>query len=355
MKTDQDDTVVAEATLLTDRPFERIEMLRDSVTGLHGYIAIHSTARGPAFGGCRLWVYRDDREALLDTMRLAEGMSYKNALAELPFGGGKAVIVRPPHVANRADLFRAFGRTVDKLGGTYITAEDVGTTPDDMKAVRMQTKYVSGIPRLDGFGGDPSRFTALGVFLSIQRAVRLILGRGNLKGVRVAVQGAGAVGSRLCAELAAAGADLWVADTDSKRAEAVRDAWGAKIVSNEELLRLKVDVFAPSAVGGVLDATTIEHLRAKIVAGAANNQLASMEVGDRLHERGIWYVPDFLVNAGGIIAVAHEYLGTGTEARVLAEVSRIGDRVEDLLQLAGRGGMPPARIALSWAKARISH
>ena len=336
-----------------EQPFELINRFMDPATGLVGYIAIHSTVRGPAFGGCRLWMYDDDQKALADAKRLAEGMSYKNALAELPFGGGKAVIIRPPTISDRAQLFRAFGRAVARLRGSYITAEDVGTTPDDMKAVRAETKYVSGIPRADGFGGDPSRFTALGVFLSIQTAVGAILRRDSLKGVKVAVQGAGAVGTQLCSELAKAGAELWISDIDLSKADLVREVFGAHLVSSEDLLRMKVDVFAPCAVDEVLTADVIDRLNAPIVAGAANNQLASIADGDRLHERGIWYLPDFMINAGGIIAVAHEYLGTGSEDRVLERVECISERVEKLIAEVRRTDEPPARIALAWAKALV--
>jgi leucine dehydrogenase len=200
--------------LLEDKTLEDVHFGGHSETGLRAYIAIHSTARGPAFGGCRLWTYADEREALSDAMRLAEGMSYKNALAGLPFGGGKAVIIMPPAISDRRALFKSFGREVQRLGGRYITAEDVGTTTEDMRAVRSETSYVSGIPRAGRFGGDPSRFTALGVFLAIQTAVRMVLQRSTLQGVTIGVQGVGAVGARLCALLASAGAKLFVADLD---------------------------------------------------------------------------------------------------------------------------------------------
>jgi leucine dehydrogenase len=339
--------------LLTDGASEQLHKVRDPETGLHAFIAIHNTIRGPAFGGCRMLRYASEAEAMTDACRLAEGMSLKNALAELPFGGGKAVILQPDHIADRGALFWAFGREVERLEGRYITAEDSGTTADDMRAVQSSTGYVSGIPREASFGGDPSRFTALGVFLSIEAAVRSILGRGNVKGVKVAVQGAGAVGSHLCAELVSAGARVWIADTDPAKTRLLAGRKGLAVEGVEAIARLDVDVFAPCALGGVLTESTILGLRAPIIAGAANNQLSTLEMGDLLHDRGIWYLPDFLVNAGGIIAVAHEYLGTGDFGEVLGEVTHIAGRVDRLIAEVRRTDEAPARVALKWAKALI--
>jgi len=294
--------------------------------------------------------YASEREAIDDAARLAEGMTYKNALAGLPFGGGKAVIIEPARIADRRELFKAFGREVARLKGLYVTAEDVGTTPEDMRAVHSVTSYVSGIPREGAFGGDPARFTALGVYLGIETAVRSILKRNSLIGVNVAVQGVGAVGSRLCSLLAKAGCELWISDADPVRAASARDRWNAHVVSTTKLLEMPVDVLAPAATGGLLNASTIRELKTKIIAGAANNQLATLEDGDFLHARGIWYLPDFLVNAGGIISVAHEYLGTGSEERVTREVERIADRVERLISFVRQYDIAPVRLALSWAE-----
>jgi leucine dehydrogenase len=340
--------------LLGEDSFEDIDLFEDPATGLRGCIAIHSRALGPAFGGCRLARYSDDRSALVDAQRLAEGMSYKNALARLPFGGGKAVLMRPPSLADRDAYFKAFGREVRRLDGRYITAEDVGTTVEDMRQVLSQTSYVSGILRPDGFGGDPGRFTALGVFVSMTTAARKILRRNSLKGVSVAIQGVGAVGGHLCGLLANAGARLFVADPDASRVDFARRVYGAQFAPLNEILELDVQVLAPCAVGGVLAGAVVERIRAPLIVGAANNQLGALEDGDRLHERGIWYLPDFLVNAGGIIAVAREYLGHASELRVRAEVSAIADRAEKLIDEVRNVDEPPARIALNQAREILS-
>jgi leucine dehydrogenase len=328
-----------------------MEALHDPTTGLRGFIAIHSTVRGPAFGGCRMRAYANEEEAIADASRLAEGMTLKNAMAGLPFGGGKAVILKPDRIADRRELFRSFGREVARLGGRYITAEDIGTTPADMHAVHSATSYVSGIARAHAFGGDPGPFTALGVFHAIETAALTLLHRRSLQGLRVGVQGIGAVGSELCGLLASCGAELWVCDIDRVRVAEARDRWDARIVSNEALFQMDLDVLSPCAVGGVLDASAAYLAQAKVIAGAANNQLVGLGSGDILHARGIWYLPDFLVNAGGIIAVAREYLGTGDEESVRREVRRISMRAEELVRVVKQTGRPPARVAVDWAKA----
>lgn len=341
------------AELQFAEPFHAIHHLKEPAVGLQGCIAIHSLARGPAFGGCRLWSYASHDEAIADARRLAEGMTYKNALAGIPFGGGKAVLMCPEAIQGRTEYFRAFGRAVERLHGEYITAEDVGTTMKDMQAVQLETRHVSGIARLAGFGGDPARFTAHGVFLAIEAAVRKILRRESLRGIRVAVQGLGGVGSRLCAELSRAGAVLSVCDTSRPRVDAVAELWKAKVITPERFLEQQVEVLAPCAMGAVFAAGSAKRIVAPIIAGGANNQLAELVDGDRLHNEGIWYMPDFLVNAGGIIAAANEYRGTGSEDRVLAEVSRIRDRVQRLIDAVRPSDEPPARIALAWAKAAL--
>jgi leucine dehydrogenase len=339
--------------LVVGEPLEFLESFQDSDTGLRGYIAIHNTARGPAFGGCRMRRYRNEEDAFADAARLAEGMTLKNALAGLPFGGGKAVIMEPEFISDRLELFRSFGREVARMEGRYITAEDVGTTPDDMRAVHSMTSFVSGIPRAAGFGGDPSRFTALGVMHAMRAAAHPILGRHGLEGVQIGVQGLGAVGSQLCGLLVAEGAQLWVADLDPLRTAVAADEWGARIVSNPELFAMELDILAPCAVGSVLNSASVDGVKARMIAGAANNQLATLEDGDRLHARGIWYLPDFLVNAGGIIAVAREYLGTGTEDLVHSEVRMTAMRVEELIRAVRESKYAPARVAIDWAKSLL--
>ena len=338
------------ATLLGlpgEAPHEQVLMRTDAASGLRTIVAVHSTARGPAFGGCRLWTYAHDQAALTDALRLSQGMSLKNALAQLPFGGGKAVILQPEKQLDREALFSAFGQAVAALNGRYITAEDVGSTTDDMRLVRRQTPFVSGVPRDGAFGGDPSPKTAYGVFVAIEEGVRCRLKR-SLDGVTVAVQGLGAVGAALCAYLHNAGARLVVADVNLVRAREVAARSGARVVDPDQILSEPADVLAPCALGAVFNAETVPRVQAGIVAGAANNQLATLEDGDRLHGRGVLYLPDFLVNAGGIISVAREYLGTGDEKAVMEEVARIRGRVAELLERAA--GRSTARSAEAWAK-----
>ena len=334
-------------------PHERVLLATDPATGLKAILAVHSTARGPAFGGCRLWHYESEAAALNDALRLSQGMSLKNALADLPFGGGKAVILKPEGAFDRTALFAAFGRAVQSLGGSYITAEDVGTTTADMRGMQAITSFVSGIPRDGAFGGDPSPKTAWGVFVSIQAGARLVLGRSSLEGVRVALQGLGAVGWHLAEFLHAAGARLVVADVDAVKVERAVAKFGAVAVSVADILAADVDVLAPCALGASLNEQTVPAVRARLIAGAANNQLATRADGDALHTRGICYLPDYLVNAGGIISVAREYRGEGEEAAVMAEVSRIAERVEELLQRVQTADSTPARVADEWARAKL--
>lgn len=334
-------------------PHERVLLAADEATGLKAILAVHSTARGPAFGGCRFWSYPHELAGLQDALRLAQGMSLKNALANLPFGGGKAVILKPAGTFDREALFAAFGRAIDSLGGAYITAEDVGTTTADMRVVRRQTRHVSGIPRDDGgFGGDPSPMTALGVFVSIEAGVKAHLGR-SLDGVTVALQGLGAVGWHLAEHLRQAGAKLVVADVNAERVQRAVDQLGAKAVGVDEILSQPCEVLAPCALGAVLNGGSIPALQAKIVAGAANNQLATAADGDALAARGILYLPDYLVNAGGIVSVAREHRGEGSVAAVKAEVEQIRDRVLELLERIKASGNTPAREADAWARSRL--
>jgi leucine dehydrogenase len=333
-------------------PHEALLLQADGASGLRSIIAIHSTVRGPAFGGCRLWAYANDTAALVDALRLSQGMSLKNALADLPFGGGKAVIVRPTGVFDRGALFGAFGAAVQAAGGRYITAEDVGSTTADMRVVQSRTPYVSGIPREGQFGGDPSPKTAYGVFVAIEHALRQQLGRG-LAGATVAVQGLGAVGMSLAERLRAAGARLLVADIDPRRTAAAAQRLDARVVDVDSILTEACDVLSPCALGAVLDATSVPKVRAAIVCGAANNQLASAAAGDALHARGVLYLPDYLVNAGGIVSVAREYLAQGADERaVMDEVARIGDRVVELLDRAR--GAAPGRVADAWAREKLN-
>jgi leucine dehydrogenase len=329
---------------------EKLLLTHDADSGLSCIIAIHSTARGPAFGGCRMWRYANDAAALTDALRLSQGMSMKNALADLPYGGGKAVILKPEGGFDRVALFAAFGRAVQAAQGHYITAEDVGTTTADMLNVQAQTRYVSGIPRAGTFGGDPSPRTAYGVFVAIEQGVRWQLKRG-LGGITVAVQGLGAVGMSLAERLHDAGARLVVADVNPARTQEAMARFQARVVGVEDILSVPCDVLAPCALGAVFDSVSVGKVKAGLVCGGANNQLATALDGDALHARGVLYLPDYLVNAGGIVSVAREYLGQGDEVGVMVEVGRIGTRVTELLDRAS--GTAPSRAADAWAREKL--
>lgn len=329
---------------MTDLPPEAVVRLDDPVAGLRGYIVVHSTALGPAAGGCRLWHYAGDAAAAAEALRLASGMTFKNALAGLPLGGGKAVLMLPPEPYDRTRLFEAFGRAVAAQAGRYVTAEDVGTSVGDMAIVARETDHVAGLPRREGqAGGDPSPWTARGVFQAMQVAVAHRLGR-SLAEVTVAVQGAGHVGMALCELLHEAGARLIVAEPRAELAARAAARFGASIVPSYGILTAAADVFAPCALGGVLNADTVPLLRAKVVCGAANNQLAQPEIATLLAKRDVLYAPDYLVNAGGIINVAAEHLGWGEEV-VAARVDAIGPRLADVLARAGAEDVSPARAA----------
>lgn len=331
---------------------ERLRVVDDPRTGLVAVIAVHSTALGPAAGGCRFWRYPDKDRMIHDATRLAQGMSYKNALAGLPFGGGKAVIQRTENEVDRAALFAAFGDAVDALGGAYITAEDVGTTVADMRAIRSRTRFVAGLDSADGIaGGDPSPWTALGVFESMKAAARM---RGiELRGATVAVQGVGNVGGRLCRLLAEEGAALVVADIDEARAARVAGELGGRHVGIDEILEVEAEILAPCALGGSLDDRTIPRLRAEIICGGANNQLEHERHGELLRERGCLYAPDYVVNAGGIINVSAEYLGESAR-QVEDRVRRIAPRLLEILRGAEERGLASNRVADDLAREVIA-
>lgn len=332
---------------------EAVHVLSDPQAGLDGVIVMYSSQLGPAAGGCRVWRYADRAAMTHDALRLAEGMAYKNAMADLPLGGGKAVINLPQGDFDRRALFEAFGRAVDRLAGQYVTAEDVGTSVADMEVVRSQTPYVAGLSPSEGRpGGDPSPWTALGVFVSMQKAVRHKFG-GDLSGLTVAVQGLGHVGAALCELLHAAGARLIVAEPREGVAAALACKYGAEIANPATILEARCDIFAPCALGAVLDRDTVPKLKARVVCGAANNVLATSEDGDALAERGVLYAPDYVVNAGGIINVCAEYLGW-TQVEVEARVRASGDRLASVLAYAEETGLPLHRAADSLARQRLA-
>jgi leucine dehydrogenase len=339
------------------REFDAHELIvfgDDAATGLRAVIALHSTALGPAAGGCRMWPYATLAEAVSDVLRLSRGMSYKNAIAGLPFGGGKSVIIADPQKQKTPELFEAFGRFVDSLGGRYVTAEDVGTTTADMASVARATRYVAGLGRAPGeAGGDPAPKTALGVHLGIKAAVRFKLGRSDLEGLSVGVQGLGGVGSHLARMLAEEGARLKVADVRAAAVRRVCDELGASAVAVEDVLAEDVDVLAPCALGAVLDAQSIPRLHARIVAGAANNQLAHGQDGQSLLAAGILYAPDYVINAGGIISVSREYRGGATEAQVLEDIGRIPLRLTEIFERARHENRTTNAVADEMARERL--
>lgn len=290
-----------------DFEHEQVQIMHDRDTGLTAIIALHSTVLGPAAGGVRRWSYTGMAAAQQDALRLSEGMTYKNALAGLPFGGGKSVILADHNQKPTPAQLKKFAQWLNELEGKYVTAEDVGMGVPEMCALAAHTTYVSGLGT-DGFGGDPSPKTAHGVFLGIQAAVKHKLGLTSMLGVRVAVQGLGNVGMNLCRTLSRVGAQLWVADIDPNRVTHAEKNFGATGVAPNALLKLAVDVFAPCALGGAVTEEIAESIDTAVIAGAANNQLAEEICGDILAQRKILYAPDFIINAGGVISVAHEYL-----------------------------------------------
>lgn len=284
---------------------EGVHAFFDEKTGLKSIIAIHSTARGPAAGGCRMWDYSSADAAITDALRLSRGMSYKNAMAELDLGGGKAVIIGDSRSQKTPALFEAFGRAVDSLAGKYWTAEDVGVSPSDLENTRKTTRFVAGLEGHAAASGDPSPVTAEGVFRGVRLCVERALNR-DLNGVHVAIQGVGHVGAYLAEKLHAAGARLTIADVNRPALEAVAAKTGAVIVPTDAIFDVEADVFAPCALGGAISAATLPRLKAKIIAGAANNQLADATIGQAVFERGLLYAPDYVINGGGIINVAGE-------------------------------------------------
>ena len=333
---------------------EALHFVTDEPSGLRAIIAMHSTHLGPAAGGTRFWHYGDDADALTDALRLSRGMSYKNAMAGLPLGGGKAVVLAGADRAKSPELLAAFGRAVDRLGGNYVTAEDVGMSVADMIAVRKQTKFVAGLPAEGGeVGGDPGPHTSLGVFLGIKAAVRSALGKDKLAGLHIALQGAGSVAGGVARLAAAEGARLSIADVDQGRVQRLAGETGAEIVSPEAIMSLEADVLSPCALGAILTEASIAALNTPIVAGGANNQLAGPGDGQRLAARGILYAPDYVINAGGIINVSTEYVGDGDAALVRSRIEAIPDRLEAIWATSADTGRDPAAVADAMAQKLI--
>ena len=333
---------------------EEVHFVTDEKCGLKAIIAVHSTHLGPAAGGARFWHYAKDDDALTDALRLSRGMSYKNAMAGLPLGGGKSVLLAPEDRAKSPDMLHAFGKAVEGLGGRYITAEDVGINVADMIEVARSTKYVAGLPNSGGdVGGDPGPHTSLGVFLGIKAAVKRALGKDNLSGLHIAMQGAGSVATGVALHACAEGAKLSIADVDQAKAQKLADATNGKVVSTDEILRLEADVVSPNALGAILTEQSIAALKTAIVAGGANNQLATPGDGQRLAARGILYAPDYVINAGGIINVFTEYLCDGDASLVRQRIEGIPVRLEQIWSESAQSGRDPAAVADAMAQRLI--
>jgi leucine dehydrogenase len=331
--------------LMANYDYGEVHFAHDVASGLRAVVAIHDARLGPALGGCRFLPYAREEDALVDALRLARGMTYKAALADLPHGGGKAVLIRPETAHfDRAALFLAFGRFVEDLGGHYITAEDSGTGLEDMEIIRKVTKHVTGVDASRGGSGDPSPFTALGVRRGIEACVKLRLGRESLEGVHVAVQGVGHVGYHLCRELAACGARLSVADVDPLKAERAQREFGAATIPLDRIFEIECDVLAPCALGSALNDQTIPRIRASIVAGAANNQLAEPRHGEDVNARGILYAPDYAINAGGLINVAAEVASYDAE-KARARTMKIYDTIYEIAERSRKTLTPSYRVA----------
>ena len=329
---------------------EKVLFVNNEKAGLKAIIAVHNTNLGPAIGGCRLFPYASYDDALFDVLRLSRGMSHKNAVAGLPHGGGKGVIIADPSMKTEA-MFEAFGEAVNNLGGDYITAEDVNTTCDDALIMMRKTKHICGLPMNSG---DPSPFTARGVWQGIRATAKVALGRDDLEGLTIAVQGLGKVGYDLCRHLHNSGAKLIIANRSNKAmAEKAVEEFGAKIVGTDEIYAQECDIFSPNAMGAILNPTTIPQLKCKAVAGGANNQILDDASGEALKARGIFYAPDFVINGGGVINAAAEVDGPYNKDAVLEKVDNIYNTIEHILSESKTTGEPEGIIATRFAESLI--
>ncbi|MGE3175388.1 MAG: Glu/Leu/Phe/Val dehydrogenase dimerization domain-containing protein [Planctomycetota bacterium] len=326
--------------------YERVVGCTDAASGLRAFIAVHDTTLGPALGGLRMWPYGSDDEALFDVKRLSRGMTYKSAVAKTGLGGGKAVILGDPKTIKSEALYLAMGRFVDALGGRYITAEDVNTTIEDLEIIRRATKHVTGLARKDGGSGNPSPYTAYGVYLGIRAALGWQFGNDDPKGRKVAIQGVGAVGSALAKRLVEAGAVVYGADRNQERLQQLQESIGLQPVDEKDILTLECDVFAPCALGAIVNDQTIPGFRCPIIAGAANNLLLEPRHGKALVDRKILYAPDYVINAGGIINVSVEFHPGGYDEHVaLEKIERIPQALKELWTIAKEERIPPSDAA----------
>jgi leucine dehydrogenase len=334
---------------IAEHSHEQLVFCHEPSAGYRGIIAIHNTTLGPALGGTRFWNYRSDEEAVIDALRLARGMTYKAAVAGLNLGGGKAVIIGDNRTTRREMIFRAHGRFVESLGGRYITAEDVGTSVEDMDYVKMETEAVTGVA---GGSGDPSPVTAYGVYRGIKACAKEKYGSDSVSGMTVAVQGTGHVGYFVCRFLAEEGASLIVTDIDDARVQRVVDEFGAQAVGPDDIYGVDAQIFAPCALGAIVNDDTVAQFRFEIIAGAANNQLAQERHGDLLHKRGILYAPDYVINAGGLINVYGE-LNDWTPEQARRKAGEIYETLCQIFELAKSSGLPTYEAADRVAERRI--
>lgn len=332
---------------------EGVHFFSDPASGLKAIIAIHSTALGPAAGGCRMWNYDDEAQMVRDALRLSRGMSYKNAMADIGLGGGKAVIWGDSKQDKSDNLFRAFGRAVDSLAGRYWTAEDVGISPDDMQFVKQETDFVAGLNEGAAASGDPSPVTARGVFLGIKECAKRAFENDNLNGRHILLQGVGHVGGYLAGYLAGEGAHLTICDVNEEALEAVAQSTGAKIVSPNEIYDIDADIFSPNALGGVINDETLKRLKVKVIAGGANNQLLTSDIGTKLLDKNIIYAPDYVINGGGIINVASEVSGTYDPKWVEGKLQKLIETLGDILDRSMQKQKPSNVISDEIAEARI--
>ncbi len=333
---------------------EIVHFITDRESGLCAVIAVHSSTLGPGAGGVRFWHYADPGEGIRDALRLSRGMSFKNAMAGLPLGGGKAVILANESRTKTQEMLAAYGRAVEGLGGRYVTAEDVGMSVADLVAVSKQTRHIAGLPVAAGaVGGDPGPHTSYGVFLGVKAAAKRALGRDSLNGLHIAIQGAGSVAGGLARLAAEEGARISIAEVDAGRASRLAAEVGGVIVDPADILTLEADLLSPNALGAILTEDSIAALRVPVVAGGANNQLANPADGERIHARGILYAPDYVINAGGIINVSSEYLGDADAAGVKARIEQIPVRLEQIWVESQASGRNPAAVADDMAKRLI--
>ncbi|KYG29080.1 Glu/Leu/Phe/Val family dehydrogenase [Alkalihalobacillus trypoxylicola] len=333
--------------------YEQVVVCQDKTSGLKAIIAIHDTTLGPALGGTRMWMYENEEAAFQDALRLAKGMTYKNAAAGLNLGGGKTVIIGDPRKDKNEELFRAFGRYIQGLNGRYITAEDVGTTEEDMDLIFQETDYVTGVSAKYGSSGNPSPVTAYGVFVGMKATAQAAFGSPDLSGKTVAVQGVGNVSYHLCKFLHEEGAKLVVTDINKEAVGRAVEEFGAEAVDPQDIWAVDCDIFSPCALGASINDQSIPQLKAKAIAGAANNQLKEERHGKILHELGIYYAPDYVINAGGVINVADELNGYNRE-RALKKVETIYQNVEKVFEISQRDQIPTALAADRMAEERIA-